>query len=81
MVSKELVLRDITDLKREVSLQAERVAWLKRWGMGADIAERQLSEMRVTLASLEHHRAILHFSLANALRARGEAGLDIAAAS
>jgi hypothetical protein len=79
IVSKEFVLRDITDLKQEVSLQAERVAWLRGRGLGADIAERQLVELKLTLAHLEHHRAVLHFSLTNAARCGSKACSDVTA--
>ena len=63
VVSKLKSALDVSEFHARIAEQEIQIRRLIRSGMGTNIAERQLLELKETLAHLQHHQAILSFSV------------------
>ena len=63
VVSKLRSALDVSEFHARISEQEVQINRLIRSGMGTNIAESQLLELKETLAHLQHHQAILSFSV------------------
>ena len=63
VVSKLKSALDVSEFHARIADQEVQIKRLMRSGIGTNIAERQLLELRETLAHLQYHQAILSFSV------------------
>ena len=63
MASKLRSALDVSEFHARIAEQEVQINRLMRSGMGTNIAERQLLELKETLAHLQYHQAILSFSV------------------
>jgi hypothetical protein len=60
---KEDADRDLREVRRRIARQEDWIEQLRAVGQVTMIAEQELAELKATLDHIEHHRAVLEFSL------------------
>ena len=60
---KEDADRDLREVSRRIARQVDWIEQLRAAGQVSSVAERELAELNETLNHIQHHRAVLEFSL------------------
>lgn len=55
--------RDLRDIRRRIDHQVRWIEQLNAAGQATNLAQYELAELRAALHHIEHHRAVLQFSL------------------